>query len=477
MKFSSKHPILIYAVAALLGFYSGLHPTPWLTIPLIPFLFLGWKRVILCSMTFIALFFYQSYCYPAIDIPDTGIQGKFIFTPSSVSKTQSTFGSQWIYQGAAVIKKDKVPCQLRIPNKKEISRPIADKTYLIEGTLKPSYGFRYAVHLDQEKPWIPISGSTSYAEWRYRSKQWVKEYVNRRYQSLQSAEFLGGILTGDFEDQMIKKAFGRAGLQHILAISGFHFTILTSVLILLLRLVFPPKLALNMLLILLCSYFVFLGCGASILRAWMMSLISIIGLLCRRTPIALNSLGFAIFIILAIDPALTLSIGFIFSFAVTASILLFYPLAYEWINKIFSSRNYYQIKQMSYWDQHAYVVNTLAKNMIALSIAVNLCAIPLTLYFFGKFPLISLIYNLIVPFLVSVVMFLFILGIFIPWLHPLNNILTQFTLDCVHHLPAPLHMHLRYPLNLTILLTWLTLLAVVGIYGWTKTKNRFEFTY
>lgn len=477
MKFSSKHPILIYALAALLGFYTGLHPTPWLAIPLFPFIFLGWKRVLLCSAIFTALFFYQYYCYPVLDIPTSGIQGQFLFSPSSVSKTQSTFGSQWIYQGTAIVKGYKVPCQLRLPNKKGINRPIANKSYLVEGKLKPSYGYRYAIYLDQEKPWLPVSGSSSFAEWRYESKQWVKNYVKKHYRLSQTAEFLGGILTGDFEDQMVKKAFGRAGLQHILAISGFHFTILTSVLILLLRLIFPPKLALNFLLILLCSYFVFLGCGASILRAWMMSLVAIIGLLCRRTPIALNSLGFAILIILAIDPVLTQSIGFIFSFAVTASILLFYPLAYALIGKVFTARSYVRLKQMSYWDQHAYVVIALAKNVIALSIAVNLCAIPLTLYVFGKFPLISLIYNLIIPFLVSVVMFFFILGIFIPWLHPLNNILTQFTLDCVHHLPAPLHVHLRYSLDLTSLLTWMTLLSVVGIYGWTKSKNRLDFAY
>jgi competence protein ComEC len=132
---------------------------------------------------------------------------------------------------------------------------------------------------------------------------------------------------------------------------------------------------------------------------------------------------------------------------------------------------------MNYYDQHAYIVIALAKSVIALSLAVNICAIPLTLYFFGKFPLISLIYNLIIPFLVSLVMFFFIVGIFIPWIHPLNHALTQFTVDCVHHLPAPLHLHIRFPLDLSILICWMTLIAVVGIFGWAKTRNRLEFTY
>ncbi|ADI38780.1 ComEC/Rec2 family competence protein [Waddlia chondrophila] len=479
MKFSSKHPILIYASASLFGFYSATDLSPWLSIPLTAFFFLDRNRLLLCAILFCTFFAYSKINYPTLSIPPEGIHCQVLFTPSSVAASRSAFGTQWIYQGTAttLLQKNTVPCQIRLPKRASALRPPADRSYMIKGILKPGYGYQTSLYPDKEEPWLPIKGTWTPTEWRYASKQWVKGYVSRHYSPFQSAEFLGGILTGDFEDQAIKRSFGRAGLQHILAISGFHFTILTAVFLFFLRLLLPPKWALNTLLILLCSYFVFLGCGASILRAFLMSLCAIIGLLCRLSPVALNSLGFAVFAILAIDPLLVFSIGFVFSFSVTASILLFFPSTLKLLNAIFPSREAHVLKQMGIADQHCYLIVTAAKNTLALALAVNLTAIPLTLFFFGKFPLISLLCNLVVPLMVSISMFLFILGIFIPWLHGLNQFLVRILLDFVDQLPAPLHVHWRLPLNKPALLGWLTAAALLGIWGWRKAERRLEIIY
>lgn len=335
MKFSCKHPILIYAAAALLGFYTGAYCSIWIIAACIPFMLLDWKRQLLCTSIFIIFFFYSSSSIPKPDSFLEYREAAYYFTPTSIALSKSTFGSQWIYQGDAMHRGKKFPCQIRVPKKKSSIRPPADCSYLICGKLKASHGFRYSIFLNKEAPWIPIKNTFSFAEYRYRSKQWVKNFVKKFYNETQAAQFLGGILTGDFEDQMIRNAFGRTGLQHILAISGFHFSIITAILLGLLRLIFPQKIALYILLLLLSSYLIFLGCSASILRAWLMSMIAIIGILWQKTPAALNSLGFAIFITLIIEPRLAFSIGFIFSFSVTASILIFYPLALNAISCIF----------------------------------------------------------------------------------------------------------------------------------------------
>ncbi len=474
MKFSSKHPVFIYAAAALLGFYAAANPTPWIFIPIIPFLFLDLKRALLCGALFATFYAYSTVTTPIPSIPPSGVDGEFLFTPSSVSASRSSFRSQWNYQGTVKFEGFTLPCQVSLPKQQTTVRPPADRAYLVKGTLKPGHGYRYSLYPDKEAPWFPVEGTHTWAEWRYASKQRVKEYVSKYYPSYQSTEFLGGILTGDFEDQAVKRSFGRAGLQHILAISGFHFTILTTVVLFLLRLALPPKYALNLLLLFLCSYFVFLGLGASILRAWLMSLIAIIGLLSRQTPVALNSLGFAVLAVLLIDPHLTYSIGFVFSFSVTASILLFFPIFKELLDRVFSPKDINTLKQLNFWDQHAYVIVSAAKNVIALSLAVNVAAIPLTLYFFGKFPLISLLCNLVVPLMVSVCMLLFVLGIFVPWLHYLNRSLVSMLLDFVNQLPAPLHVHWRMTLNKPVLFCWLTAAVIVGIWGWKRTQSRLE---
>jgi competence protein ComEC len=472
MKFSCKHPLLIYALAGLLGYYAGQFFTIWMLIPIAPFLLLDRSRLCLCIPIFFTLCLY-SFLFPVpTAMPKEGIKGSIHFSPSSIFSSRTSFGSQWIYKGSAVISEQAFPARIQLPKKNGIDRPPADCSYLIQGTIKPAYGNLYTVTFDKEDPWIPIKGSYRLAEWRYRSKQKVKKYVDNYYSDSRSAEFLGGILTGDFEDQLLKKAFGKAGLQHILAISGFHFSIITAVLMLLLRLIFPPKAALNGLILLLCSYFVFLGCGASVLRAWTMSLITIVGLLFRKASTSLNSLGLAIFIVLAVDPRLSISIGFAFSFAVTASILLFYPPASSLLDSCFPKRSYKEMKQMSWLDQHSYVAIALAKGALALSLAVNLTAIPMTLYFFGKFPLVSFIYNLIIPFLVSIVMFLFILGIFCPWIHLINSRLTEFVLNLVDNLPAPLHVHLHCQLTPAIFLSLMSSIFFFGILIWLSKENQ-----
>ncbi len=472
MKFSFKHPILIYSTAALLGFYASIYSTPWLIIPLLLFLFLDKKRIFLSTLLFIATYTYGTVLYQLPDIPKAGISGTLLFTPTSISSKQSNFGSQWLYLGTGKLYSQKtlppLPCSVRFSKKRGIERPPSDRTYLIKGTLKKGYGSRYNFIADKKEPWTPVLNTWNPSKWRYQSKRWVKQYIRNHYKNARNAEFLSGILTGDFEDRLMRQEFGKAGLQHIMAISGFHFAIVTTSLLFLLRLFLPQRLALSLLTLLLCSYFVFLGSGPSILRAWTMSLVVIIGFMTEKVPVSLNSLGFAILLILALDPHMTLSLGFTFSFAITASILLFFPTAKQLVDQIFPTRSLYIIKQMSLLDQHSYLILSFLKAMIALSLAVNITAIPLTLYYFGKFPLLSLAYNLIIPFIVSLVMFLFILGIFLPFLHAVNGALTHFMLNLVYNLPASVHISLRFPLSLATLACYLSLLVIVGIYFWQR---------
>lgn len=131
---------------------------------------------------------------------------------------------------------------------------------------------------------------------------------------------------------------------------------------------------------------------------------------------------------------------------------------------------------MSFIDQHCYIATTFAKQVLALSLAVNAAAIPLSLFFFGKFPLASLLYNLIIPFFVSGIMFLFIAGIFIPWLHSINHLFTQITLDSVNNLPAPLHIHFYYPLELKQMICWLTISILIGV-GYRYRSNSPDFFF
>lgn len=472
MKFSFKHPVLTYAFAALLGFYSSVYTTPWITIPFLLFLFLDTKRTLLSALVFLCALSYGSTLHQIPDIPTEGINGTLLFTPSTLSSRQSNFGQQWIYQGSGRLfspnPTSTLPITLRFSKKKGVDHPPSNQTYQIKGTLKKGYGSHYTFIASKTDPWTPVLNTWNLSEWRYQSKQRVKKYILKYYTNTRTAEFLSGILTGDFEDSLMRQEFGKVGLQHIMAISGFHFAIITASLLVLLRLFLPQKLALSLLMFFLCTYFVFLGCGPSILRAWAMSLVVIIGYLTEKVPVSLNSLGFALLLILIIDPRMTLSLGFAFSFAITVSILLFFPITKQLLEYLFPTRGFHSVKKMTLLDQHSYLIISLAKGVIALALAVNITAIPMTLYYFGKFPLLSLAYNLIIPFIVSLVMFLFILGLIFPFLHPINEALTHFMLNLIYNLPMNLHTSFRFSLPFAVLICYLTLLLFIGIYLWQR---------
>ena len=74
--------------------------------------------------------------------------------------------------------------------------------------------------------------------------------------------------------------------------------------------------------------------------------------------------------------------------------------------KMFRTRSLSKITEMHWLDQHAYCLLYYLRQGLALALAVNLVAMPITFFYFQKFPLMSLFYNLFFPFLVSFSMLL-----------------------------------------------------------------------
>jgi competence protein ComEC len=108
---------------------------------------------------------------------------------------------------------------------------------------------------------------------------------------------------------------------------------------------------------------------------------------------------------------------------------------------------------------------------VALALAVNLTALPLTLYHFHKFPLMGFLYNLFFPFLVALCMLLLLLalasGLLLPWLgnllHALNGCYTKAILGLVSTLPPHLDTTLYYSsLTTEALACYLLLLFGLG---------------
>jgi competence protein ComEC len=485
-QFWRQHPALLYALAVLLGIWSVLDWTPLLLLPMlmiaIPLLLhkdgLRGRLALACVLaTCAAAFVSIKYRFP--EIPQEGISGNALIEFTSLSSSTTHFGKRWLYKGTikqfdeGPVSARNIPFSLSLPQNEEMIRPPADQAYWVMGRLKEQPGGRYSLNVAKDTPWFPIKGTWSLAEYRFRVKQYVSDYIQRKMSSARVATFLAGIATGDFDDRLMQFEFSRFGLQHIMAISGFHFAIVAGILSLLLRLVMNKHRATLLLIFLLSSYFIFLGCGPSIMRAWMTVLIALCGFLFARRGSGLNSLGVAMLMILLFDPLQCRSIGFQFSFATTTAILLLYFGCDQLMQQVIVKRPLSQMVEMDFWNQHAYCVLAFFRQAFAMAVAVNLIALPMMLYYFHKFPVLSLVYNLFFPFMVSISMLLLLLGILIgivlpplgDVVHYINDRYTHFMLNFTYNMPTNLDVTWRVAdLSLWLVVCHLCVMFTFGIY-------------
>lgn len=501
--FWSAHPALLYGLSFLLGTYPIINFSWILVIPClclwIPFLIMKHDNTSLNSlylslMVFCVAWIYTAAFCPFPTIPSGGLRGTAHLQIKNVSLQQTFFGSSWIYrceiddffvQGKRVKGFSYLPCTVKIPLLS--ARPEANQNYEVEGRVIQTENGSYVLKVASKTPWVPIPNTWSAAEWRYQAKQKVNRWIESRLSHPLTAAFIGGLATGEFDDAWMRQQFARFGLQHLLAISGFHFAITACVLGLILRLFLPRKTALIALLLCLFVYFFFLGPQASILRSWIMCTLALLGLLVEKQSTALNSLGIALLGVLVFDPLLSQSLGFQLSFTTTAAILLFYEPAQRWFDQLLPKRRLNVVIEMPTGSQYAYLLLTFLRSGFALTVAVNVFALPLTLYYFKAFPLMSVIYNLFYPFLTSLSMSLLIAGgllSFVPYLsdgiHGFNNFYTDLLLRLTYQIPSQVDSYWTietpFPLGVVVYLCATTLLGIWWKMTWGSNDNE-AFSY
>lgn len=485
------HPALLYGLSLMLGVFVHLSPTLSLIIPAlflwIPLLFnffqsrdgRSLQHLILALLAFLAGWIYTLSSYSFPHLPSEGIKGMAHVSIKTIHLQSTPFGKHWLYrceiaqffpaQSSESIVKS-IPCTITFAAKRAITTPpIKSQDYWVSGTIKEQESGRYVLKVGSKEKWIPIAGTSNGAERRFLWKQTVSSWIESQFSHPASASFLAGVITGQFDDSWMREQFSRFGLQHLLAISGFHFAIIALFLNIGCRLFFSMKGSAIALLIGLSCYTLFLGPQASILRAWIMCSLTLLGGLLEKQTTALNSVGVALLIILGYDPLLSQEIGFQLSFAITAGILLFYSPAKSFCDFLIAKKTLSEVIKMNSCNQHAYCILSFFKQGLALTLAVNVLAFPLTLYYFHQFPWMSLVYNLFFPLLASFSIILLLLGgalSFIPYVGAaislINNRYTLFLLELTHQIPMEVDIYLKvisFPSSWLILYICCTFLA------------------
>lgn len=132
--------------------------------------------------------------------------------------------------------------------------------------------------------------------------------------------------TGDYDSYKI------TGLAHIVAVSGAHLSLVTSMFGLLLRALRLPRFAvMGTSALFVVAYLVLAGVPLSAVRAAAMVLLAFGGQVSRRRTASLNALGLCVIAFIMLDPAVSMSVSLFLSAGSTLGIILFARLISSWL--------------------------------------------------------------------------------------------------------------------------------------------------
>ena len=246
------------------------------------------------------------------------------------------------------------------------------------------------------------------------------------------AELAGALLLGDRKgiDPSLTQAFVDTGIIHLLAVSGLHVGLVFNVIAILLGFCFKNKkfnvIVTVLSLISLWSYALITGMSASVIRAACMLSMVIIGKGFKRKIPPFNLLLGSASILIVIDPGIILDIGFQLSFCAVFGILAANPI----LNLI---------KQISYRLLRLILVSS------TISLAAQAATLPVSFFYFGRFPVYFLLSNLLAIPLASVISYLGFAAIIFQSIPFLGDVLIWFTLKGIGLLIAFSHLVASLP--------------------------------
>ena len=243
-------------------------------------------------------------------------------------------------------------------------------------------------------------------------------FINRINKFNNAKSYIYTFILGDkdYISDDVYEAYQNNGVTHLFAVSGMHVSFLVLMWELLFKKLKVKETIGHIIIILFLSIYMFLiGFTASVIRA---SLLYIFLLLNKKFKYNLSSLKilyYLFFLLTIINPFYLYNLGFLYSFLTTFGLMLF-------SKKITGN----------------YLTKTFKVSFIAF-----IFSLPITIYNFYEFNLFTIINNIIMVPLVSIILFpLTIITFLIPFLEPIlnicinilefiNNLLNSFSLNIV----------------------------------------------
>lgn len=269
---------------------------------------------------------------------------------------------------------------------------------LVPGTRITFVGIvRASERLDEGLVWSarqtgPLeTDSASPPSWRARFAQ-CSDVVGQRIDELVPGDegaLLKALICGDTGDmsRALRSALSISGLSHIAAVSGMHLSMLVGFACALLGKRWGSAAAVPLIVL----YTAFTGMSPSIVRAAVMSLMASAAFFLRREHDSLTSLFAALLVLAAANPFSLLSPSLLLSFSATLGILLFAPALMAAFPK--PPRNRLLKKPIGY-----------VLSSTAVSLAATACVTPVTMLFFSRVSVLSVLSGLLVLWAVTLAM-------------------------------------------------------------------------
>lgn len=289
-------------------------------------------------------------------------------------------------------------------------------------------------------------------------------FFSHKYE--ESSKLFYALITGSLDHKLLKVKFSTFGLAHILALSGFHLSLLSGFCLFLLRPFVGEQKAKFCSMLLLMFYFIYVGPMCSITRAFTMAFLGYIHSFFSLQTKPLHTFSVSVIATTFICQNQLYWPGFALTFLATLALICF--------NHLWQQILLFLPNAVSYWEKFIYALLKL----FSLQLFVFIFTLPACLYHFHKALSISLFYNLFFPALVSIFMifscvFGLIKCVYCPLGHTLlekNYLCFDYALKC---LESP-HLSQGFVLNYSLPTLWFlfSLLCQIWFIFHTFKKNK-----
>lgn len=285
-----------------------------------------------------------------------------------------------------------VTTRLRLPADSNFTSTFNYRTYLRrQGIVHTCYIHNNRYQLLEHRP-------TTLRHLSQNMQQRTSTFLLNHHLSLQHRITAAALLLGirDRRLDSTRSQYTKAGIVHLLCVSGLHVGLLVYFVGLLLQ-PLGNRQSMRILrataqLVALWLFVFVSGMAPATLRAGIMFSLFVIARMLQRDQQPFNTLCVAATLSLCVRPMMLFDVGFQYSYAAMASIIGFYPT----LQKIVSANdNTTQSSAIAI----ARSVGKQLWDLLCLTLAAQVAVLPLTLYYFHQFPTYFAITNLlIVPF-------------------------------------------------------------------------------